>query len=80
MATFTCRYGDKMSDLPDVYTMCRGHCEGMGVFPLKGDDLADPVMKALWLEADAKEPADNGWHFVKCPDCQGTGKRPGVEP
>lgn len=76
MATFTCRYGDNINDLPDKYTMCRGPCEGMGVFPLKSDDQGEPGLRALWLEADAKEPSDNGWHFVKCPDCSGTGLRP----
>lgn len=76
MANFTCRYGDRMSDLPDTHTMCRGPCEGMGVFPLKADDLSELGLRVLWLEAEAKEPADNGWHFVKCPDCGGTGLRP----
>lgn len=75
MSNFTCRYGESIMDLPNTHTMCRGPCEGMGVFPLKEDDLAEPEMKALWLEANAKEPADNGWHFVKCPKCAGTGLR-----
>lgn len=30
----------------------------------------------LWREAHAKEGEHScdGWHFVKCPDCDGTGK------
>ena len=34
----------------------------------------DERLHSLWLEAEAKEPAEDGWHFVKCPDCNGTGK------
>lgn len=71
---------------PDPETMCLGQCEGTGVVPVYGSDRKgepkenevrpvdepDPVLRALWLEAEAKEPADDGWHFVVCPDCKGT--------
>lgn len=30
---------------------------------------------ALWLEAEQAAPADDGWHFVVCPECQGTGQK-----
>lgn len=75
MATFTCRYGDSLNDLPEVGSMCRDQCEGMGVVPIKSDDDSQP-WRTLWLAAEAKEHADDGWHFVKCPSCDGTGKRP----
>lgn len=61
--------------LPDPQTMCEGECEGIGVVPVRFDDLTEP-WHTLWLEAEAKEPTDDGWHFVKCPDCKGTGKKP----
>ena len=31
-------------------------------------------------EAEKEETADDGWHFVKCPECNGTGKRPATKP
>jgi len=54
--------------------MCKGECEGVGVVPIKFDDREEP-WHTLWLEAEAKELTDDGWHFVKCPDCRGTGKK-----
>ena len=35
-------------------------------------DLRDLGLRAMWRRL--WEPCD-GWHFVKCPDCSGTGKR-----
>jgi hypothetical protein len=29
--------------------------------------------RALWLAAEAKQHAEDGWHFVQCPDCDGSG-------
>jgi len=42
--------------------------------PESTDDMEQP-WRSLWLEAEQESPAENGWHFVKCPECQGTGKR-----
>lgn len=71
---FTDRYQALGIPYPDPETMCKGDCEGTGMVPIaKGD--GNPVYRALWDEAEAKEHADDGWHFVKCPDCGGTGKR-----
>ena len=61
----TDRYG---GNYPDPKTVCEGFCEGMGVYP--ENDKTSP----LWIEAEKKKPTDDGWHFVKCPDCNGTGK------
>lgn len=71
---------------PDPKTMCKGQCEGTGWIPhkhtklYKDSDLqpvADPSDKLydqLWEEAEKVAPTDDGWHFLKCPDCNGTGK------
>lgn len=33
-----------------------------------------------WLEAEREQATNDGWHFVKCPDCGGSGKRREDEP
>lgn len=35
---------------------------------------ANPRYVDLWRVAEAKAPSDDGWHFVPCPTCGGTGK------
>ena len=74
---FTDRYQALNIDYPDPETVCLGHCEGTGWVPIKNDDpLRDQEpWKTLWDEAEIKEPTDDGWQFVKCPECKGTGKR-----
>ena len=58
---------------PDLETMCQGQCEGIGWVPIAKDDMSEP-WRTLWLEAEAEEPAEkDGYHFVKCPDCNATG-------
>lgn len=59
-------------NLPDPETMCHGQCEGTGAVPIKKDDMQEPF-RTLWLEAEKEKPSEDGWHFVKCPDCNGTG-------
>lgn len=68
------RYSGTGVERPDPNTVCPGQCEGMGVVPVQSDD-DDPVFAALWREAEKQAPSDDGWHFVKCPTCEGTGKR-----
>jgi len=58
---------------PDPKTVCLGDCEGTGYVPVKMTD-GNETYRRLWIDAQAKEPTDDGWHFVKCPDCDGTGK------
>lgn len=58
---------------PDPETMCAGQCEGTGVVPISKDDMEEPY-RTLWLEAESLKHEDDGYHFVKCPDCGGTGK------
>lgn len=87
---FVDRYSALGIPYPDPETVCTGQCEGVGWVPVymtpvgpfdptrvysKVED--DPKLQALWGEAHAKphdEPCD-GWHFVKCPDCNGTGRK-----
>jgi len=71
---FTDRYQALGIPYPDPKTMCKGQCEGTGWVPIGQDDMEEPF-RALWLEAEANKPTDDGTHFVKCPDCDGTGKK-----
>ena len=70
-------YADRYTALgipyPDVKTMCNGQCEGTGWVPVSSGDDEEP-WHSLWLEAEEKKPSTDGSHFVKCPDCKGTGK------
>jgi hypothetical protein len=68
------RYSALGMPTPDVRTMCHGQCEGTGWIPCKSDD-SSPILRGLWLAAEAEKRTDDGWHFVRCPDCHGTGKR-----
>lgn len=96
---FTDRYEALGIERPSLLTVCRGHCEGVGVVPVfidsptaaaerkkqgrtiyQPDDATDPELVALWRAAEAQAPAADGWHFVTCPQCKGTGKRQGRFP
>ncbi len=69
---FTDRYGGRP---PSWLRACHGECEAMGYVPV---DKAHPIEGRwfeLWLRAhDAEEHECDGWHFVKCPDCHGSGR------
>lgn len=69
----TDRYKATGTPYPDPETMCKGQCEGIGLVPVKADDMAEP-WRTLWLEAEAKKPSTDGYHFVTCPQCKGSGK------
>lgn len=69
---FTSRYEALGMPLPDPETMCKGQCEGTGWVPVDRDDLEEPF-HTLWLAAEELSPTDDGWHFVKCPECGGNG-------
>jgi hypothetical protein len=58
---------------PDPENVCGGQCEGTGVVPVKGSTEDDPELTRRWEEAEAKKPAKDGWHFVTCPTCNGSG-------
>lgn len=86
----TDRYQALGMERPDPKTVCKGHCEGTGVVPVyhsSGDrHIDDPVhaspvkeidgaLLKAWEEAEKESPTDDGWHFVKCPSCGGSGKQ-----
>lgn len=56
---------------PDPATMCKGPCEGTGVVPISRDET-DPELRRRWDVAEQENPADDGWHFVVCPACEGS--------
>jgi hypothetical protein len=65
---FTDRYKALGIPYPNLDTMCKGPCEGVGYYPEN-----DPTNR-LWILAEREKPSDDGWHFITCPDCNGTGK------
>lgn len=73
---FTDRYEALGIEAPSPEEVCEGQCEGTGTVPIAHDDLNDPWFR-LWREAHeaAGEHECDGWHFVRCPDCDGSGKR-----
>jgi hypothetical protein len=93
---FTDRYEALGIEPPSLLTVCRGQCEGTGVVPvfmdtptaaqrrgrngIVGPDETDPELIRQWRIAEALDPSDDGWHFVTCPRCIGTGKRRGRFP
>ena len=52
----------------------RGDGKDLRIDPNPGD--AEP-WKSLWEAAEKKKATDDGWHFVECPQCDGTGERIG---
>jgi Zn finger protein HypA/HybF involved in hydrogenase expression len=83
------RYDALGIERPDPKTMCHGQCEGTGWVPIGPPEGRVPEgrlfcpadneepWRTLWLEAEEKDPTDDGYHIVKCPDCEGTGKDQG---
>jgi hypothetical protein len=74
------RYKALGMDYPDVETMCKGQCEGIGRYPVWVSDEKTPYEQQQWqkehdgLAAHDDGPCD-GTHFIVCGDCNGTGKR-----
>lgn len=68
------RYDALGIDHPILDTVCYGQCEGTGWVPVRHTDVSEP-WHTLWLEAEKKSPSDDGYHFVRCPECGGTGVR-----
>lgn len=81
---YTSRYGGR---LPSWLRACHGMCEAMGVYPVKGHDPDGSAMlhlagqpltsdEALAVERRiaAGQRESDGWYFIPCPDCHGTGR------
>lgn len=77
------RYGPAGSPLPDPETMCLGQCEGLGYYPTTGKAAHNTAEEQKrWQEAHTAPNAHldehgntqecDGWHFLKCPDCEGS--------
>lgn len=56
---------------PNPATMCQGPCDGTGVAPVRSDEQ-DQELRRRWGVAEQMSPAEDGWHFVPCPDCEGS--------
>jgi len=78
---FTDRYQATGTPYPDENS-CK-ECEGMGVYPVRKDNLNtdacnSPTGRLLVIgQVDSKE--DN-WVFVQCPYCKGTKIKDGIVP
>ena len=85
------RYGGGAEALPDPKTMCGGDCEGTGYVPVNFrepspgqayfvySDEDDRLYHDPWDAAEAADPSEDGYHFLPCPQCGGTGKKPATE-
>lgn len=85
----TDRYSALGIPQPDPETVCKGQCEGTGWVPLCNRYYMVDARKCvpadgmtaeeydLWMAAHiaSGEHECDSWHFVKCPACNGTGKR-----
>jgi hypothetical protein len=74
---WTDRYG---GNYPNPATMCNGDCDGMGCYP---HSINDPSSTDHERAEIARIQADlgvehDGWYFVRCPTCNGTGKMGGA--
>jgi len=54
-------------------------CGGLTIRRFPPETLEEEAMEKelerRWREAEKKKPTDDGYHFVICPVCEGTGKR-----
>lgn len=74
------RYGGKW---PDPKTVCDGPCEGMGTWPAysRAHDTLNSVDRCTPIDDDhdaivavGATPGDDGWAFLTCSTCGGTGR------
>ena len=85
---FTDRYGGHH---PSWLRMCHGHCEGLSVYPVydrdsderTSRDRADPTHGPTEVERRAVQQQiathgrqDDGWYFIRCEACSGSGRVP----
>jgi hypothetical protein len=60
--------------LPTAAQACQGECEGSGIVPVHKHEREEP-WRTLWEAQEALLPTPDGWHFVRCPECLGSGRR-----
>jgi hypothetical protein len=74
---FTSRYEALGMPLPDPASVCRGGCEGIGLYPVKRGEWTE-AERAAWDAAELENPNEPGdeWHFIRCQTCGGTGLKP----
>lgn len=78
---FTDRYG---GNPPSWLRGCHGECEAVGFYPEPCSAYEPPEGGAFSVTATAPCPRPSehlrtdfdGWHFLRCPDCEGTGRVP----
>jgi hypothetical protein len=77
---FTDRYGGRT---PSWLRGCFGECEALGFYPVQGDvkgdlsvfqGLSGYELREVRRIKKERGPSDDGWYFVRCPDCHGTGR------
>ncbi len=81
-AEFTDRYSATGTPTPNGWTVCKGHCEGMGVYPMPMDEwerMPSRERPHICPQRDENDewdfPPADGYLFVWCEDCGGTGRR-----
>jgi hypothetical protein len=70
---YTDRYGGGSPPTPT----CTDQCEGTGFVPIHESDNEQP-WATLWKEShtEAGKHDCDGYHFVRCPTCGGSGTQP----
>jgi hypothetical protein len=67
---FSSRY-----DVPHVTGPERCYeCDGFGTYPLFGGE-GEGRQRRAWEAAEKADPSPDGWHFVRCPGCDGPGRK-----
>lgn len=79
---FTDRYTATGTPYPNPWTTCKGHCEGMGLYPEQFEawERSGPRPPGLIPQKDESGrwepfPPSDGFVWVRCPECGGTGGR-----
>lgn len=70
---YTDRYGGRT---PSHLRGCFGQCEAMGVYPVSSTDpeLTTAERQRIHERILVEGPAADGWYFITCPECNGTGR------
>ena len=84
------RYGGPHAERPDPTMICPGQCEGLGRVPVfMPDEIeiesgrccpereSDFALVVAWRMAEEQKHSSDGYHFVVCPTCNGTGREDG---